>query len=52
MKSERRLRERIKKIVYLENKSLRENKITSNKALQQQELQFNKQITDLNHKCK
>ena len=52
IKSERRLRERIKKIVHLKNKSHRENKITSNKALQQQELQFNKQITDLNDKYK
>ena len=51
LKSSRKLRERIKKILYTNNKRLRESKLTSQTVLQQQKVRFDQEIIALNENC-
>ena len=51
MKSSRRLKARNKKMIHLNNKRNRNEKLESQKELNHQKLQFKNHIEDLNDKC-
>ena len=52
LKSSRRLREKIKKIQYSNNKRLKDDKLKVQKAFKNQKLNFDKQINEINDNCK
>ena len=52
LKSSRRLRERTKKVLYINHKLVKKEKLKAQKSLRNQKTEFDKQINDLEEKCK